>query len=93
MHYYLGLEIISFSLIIAVGCQKKMLAAEAAIKLFLVSAFSSGLFLLGISMFYKSFGSICIEHIFWFRDLEGQKAIYFMILALFIKTPTFPFYV
>lgn len=58
---FLGIEIISIPLYILTGSDKKNLRSnEASLKYFLLGAFSTGLMLMGITMFYGSTGSFSI---------------------------------
>lgn len=63
---FLGIEIISIPLYILTGSSKGNLTSnEAALKYFLMGAFSTGLMLLGIAFIYggNSYGSFYINHI------------------------------
>jgi NADH-quinone oxidoreductase subunit N len=59
---FLAIEIISIPLYILTGADKKNLKSnEAALKYFLMGAFSTGLMLMGIALLYGSSGSFFIE--------------------------------
>lgn len=61
---FIGIEIMSVSLYILVGIRKKEYASnEAALKYFLMGAFSTGFLLLGITLIYGATGSFNLESI------------------------------
>mgnify|MGYP000305364152 CR=1 FL=1 len=61
---FIGIEIMSVSLYILVGIRKKEYASnEAALKYFLMGAFSTGFLLLGITLIYGATGSFSLETI------------------------------
>ncbi|RYZ96741.1 MAG: NADH-quinone oxidoreductase subunit N, partial [Sphingobacteriaceae bacterium] len=61
---FIGIEIMSVSLYILAGIRKKDFASnEAALKYFLMGAFSTGFLLFGIALIYGSSGSFNLEAI------------------------------
>ncbi len=59
---FLGIEIMSIPLYILTGSDKKNLKSnEAALKYFLMGAFSTGLMLMGIALMYGGTGSFALE--------------------------------
>lgn len=59
---FLGIEIISIPLYILTGSDKKNLKSnEAALKYFLMGAFSTGIMLMGIALLYGALGSFSID--------------------------------
>ncbi len=61
---FLGIEIISIPLYILTGSDKRNLKSnEAALKYFLLGAFSTGLMLMGIALVYGSSGSFLISEL------------------------------
>src|SRR5215212_4901711 len=61
---FLGIEIISIPLYILTGTDKRNLKSnEAALKYFLMGAFSTGLMLMGIALLYGNSGSFNIDQI------------------------------
>lgn len=61
---FIGIEIMSVSLYILAGIKKTDFASnEAALKYFLMGAFSTGFLLFGITLLYGATGSFDIEHI------------------------------
>ena len=61
---YLGLELLSLSLYAMVAMDKNSnLAAEAAMKYFVLGALASGVLLFGMSMLYGASGSLSLESI------------------------------
>lgn len=96
---FLGLEILSLSLYILAGIRKKdLLSNEAAMKYFLMGAFSTGFLLFGIAMLYGASGSFYLtvigEHI---RLQAGHPepfiitGIIMMLIGLLFKVAVFPF--
>ncbi len=59
---FLGIEIMSIPLYILTGAEKKNLKSnEAALKYFLMGAFSTGLLLMGIALIYGATGSFALQ--------------------------------
>ncbi len=59
---FIGIEILSIPLYILTGSDKKnLLSNEAALKYFLMGAFSTGILLLGITLCYGAIGSFRLE--------------------------------
>lgn len=74
---FLGIEIISIPLYILTGSDKRNLKSnEAALKYFLMGAFSTGIFLLGIAFLYGGSGS------FRLQDLMLQQGDQYIVLLL-----------
>ncbi len=97
---YLGLELLSLSLYAMVALQKESrVAAEAAMKYFVMGAFASGLLLYGISMLYGMTGSIGIADIaqlLQHADQNQQVAVLlgllFILAGLIFKFGAVPFH-
>ncbi len=61
---FIGIEILSIPLYILTGSDKHNLKSnEAALKYFLMGAFSTGLMLMGIALLYGANGSFYIDHV------------------------------
>ncbi len=96
---FLGLEILSLSLYVLAGIRKKDLAGnEAAIKYFLMGAFSTGFLLFGIAMLYGASGSFYISAIGEYISSQGNQpdvfvitGIIMMLIGLLFKVAAFPF--
>src|SRR6187399_1993426 len=81
---FLGIEIISIPLYILTGSDKTNLKSnEAALKYFLMGAFSTGLMLMGIALVYGSMGSFQVERISFTAGTPSPLLIAGMILLLF----------
>jgi|688.fasta_scaffold00620_44 NADH-quinone oxidoreductase subunit N len=99
---FLGIEALSIPLYVLVGSRKKSLAGnEAAIKYFLMGAFSTAVFLLGCAFIYGSTGAIDLESIFRNSNmLAHMKAnnslqsvgISLLLVGLCFKVSAFPFH-
>ena len=96
---FLGLEILSLSLYVLAGIRKKdLLSNEAAMKYFLMGAFSTGFLLFGIAMLYGASGSFYLsvigEHISVTAnhlDAFVVVGIIMMLIGLLFKVAAFPF--
>src|SRR5690606_33341596 len=61
---FLGIEILSIPLYALAGAAKhKMKSTEAAVKYFLMGAFSTGIMLMGVTLIYGASGSFLLENI------------------------------
>lgn len=102
---FIGIEIMSVSLYILAGIQKKDFASnEASLKYFLMGAFSTGFLLFGIALIYGATGSFNLEAIRnWIitnpHPVEGQPFYYLfycgillMIVGLCFKVGAAPFH-
>jgi NADH-quinone oxidoreductase subunit N len=93
---FLGIEIISIPLYILTGSDKKNLKSnEAAIKYFLLGAFSTGLLLMGIALIYGATGSFNTTDINILTGPPSALLIAGMILLLFsmsFKVSAAPFH-
>jgi len=93
---FLGIEILSIPLFILTGSDKRNLKSnEAALKYFLMGAFSTGILLLGIAFVYGATGSFRITNYI----IQGSAlAVYFYIgmalilTALLFKVSAAPFH-
>lgn len=93
---FLGIEILSIPLFILTGSDKRNLKSnEAALKYFLMGAFSTGILLLGIAFVYGATGSFRITNYI----MQGSgMAVYFYIgmalilVALLFKVSAAPFH-
>ncbi len=96
---FLGLEIFSISLYILSGF-KKMRAdsVEAALKYFLLGAFSTGFFLYGIALLYGATGHFTFKALGEFAQIHGFGSILFVaglilfLIGLSFKAALVPFH-
>lgn len=91
---FLGVEILSIPVYILAGSAKhRMKSTEAAVKYFLMGAFSTGIMLMGIALIYGASGSFMLKYITAYStDLQS---IYFLgwtmlILSLCFKVSVAP---
>lgn len=93
---FLGIEIISIPLYILTGSDKKNLRSnEASLKYFLLGAFSTGLMLMGIALFYGAKGTFNTEAAAIAADKPSPLLIAGMMLLLFsmsFKVSAAPFH-
>lgn len=97
---YLGLELLSLSLYAMVALQKESrLAAEAAMKYFVMGAMASGLLLYGISMIYGMTGSISLfeinsllQHVSHAQQVAVVLGLVFILSGLIFKFGAVPFH-
>jgi NADH-quinone oxidoreductase subunit N len=94
---FIGIEIISIPLYILTGSDKRNLKSnEAALKYFLMGAFSTGIFLLGIAFIYGGTGSFRLENlVLASNDLLRPFlviGIVFVMIALAFKVSAAPFH-
>jgi NADH-quinone oxidoreductase subunit N len=93
--FYLGLEMSTIPIAAAANFDlKKRHAAEAAFKLIISSAFSSGLLLLGISFFYGATGTLSIDIASRFITHEPLLILSFVLIlaGLGFKISAVPFH-
>ena len=93
---FLGIEIISIPLYILTGSDKRNLKSnEAALKYFLLGAFSTGLMLMGITLVYGSSGSFFINEL---TTVEAKPTslliagIMLLIFSMAFKVSAAPFH-
>ncbi len=80
---FLGLELISIPTYILLGISKTDNAgAEATLKYFMLSAFSSAFFLMGVSYLYGVSGSTNMQVIHQVMGTESSKLISFAIILV-----------
>lgn len=97
---YLGLELLSLALYAMVALQKdSRVAAEAAMKYFIMGALASGLLLYGMSMLYGMTGTIEIAEIAgWLPHMNANQqsvillSLIFMLAGLIFKFGAVPFH-
>lgn len=96
---YLGLELLSLSLYAMVAMDKNSnLAAEAAMKYFVLGALASGVLLFGMSMLYGASGSLSLESIGVNtsvgdgKDLVQIFGLVFILVAIGFKLGVVPFH-
>lgn len=97
---YLGLELLSLSLYAMVALQKESrMAAEAAMKYFIMGALASGLLLYGISMVYGVTGVIGIQetsnilsHATHSQAMVVSLGLIFILAGLIFKFGAVPFH-
>lgn len=93
--FYLGLEMSTIPVAAAANFDlRKRNSAEAAFKLIISSAFSSGLLLLGISFFYGATGSLTIEEASHMVSNEPLQVLSFVLVlaGLGFKISAVPFH-
>ncbi len=95
---FIGLEIMSIALYVLAGVMRKDLRAnEAAMKYFLLGAFSSGFFLYGISLIYGATGEMTLFKIGIYLQENGATPLFWVGLSLvmvgfFFKISVVPFH-
>ncbi|NJN47276.1 MAG: NADH-quinone oxidoreductase subunit NuoN [Candidatus Competibacteraceae bacterium] len=96
---YLGLELLSLSLYALVAFDRDSpLAAEAAMKYFVLGALASGMLLYGISMLYGATGSLDIDTVGQAVAEQGVRnlvlvfGLVFMVVGLAFKLGAVPFH-
>jgi len=95
---FIGLEIMSIALYVLAGVMRKDLRAnEAAMKYFLLGAFSSGFFLYGISLIYGATGEMTLFKIGIYLQENGATPLFWVGLSLvmvgfFFKISAVPFH-
>ncbi|MFD2144832.1 NADH-quinone oxidoreductase subunit N [Mucilaginibacter antarcticus] len=96
---FIGIEIMSVSLYILAGIKKNDFASnEAALKYFLMGAFSTGFLLFGFTLIYGSTGSFSLEHIQkWVLDSNTITpmlcaGVMLVIVGLCFKVGVAPFH-
>ena len=93
--FYLGLEMSTIPIAAAANFDlRKRNSAEAAFKLIISSAFSSGLLLLGISFFYGATGTLSIAEASHFVTNEPLQVLSFVLIlaGLGFKISAVPFH-
>lgn len=94
---FIGIEIISIPLYILTGSDKRNLKSnEAALKYFLMGAFSTGILLLGIAFIYGGTGTFRIESLTLASNDQLRPfliiGIVFVLVALSFKVSAAPFH-
>lgn len=97
---FIGIEIMSVALYILAGIRKKDLASnEAALKYFLMGAFSTGFLLFGIALVYGATASFDLSQIQAYVEANGSNisplfyaGILFFIIGLAFKVGAAPFH-
>ncbi len=80
---FIGLEIMSIALYVLAGMRRKdPRANEAAMKYFLLGAFSSGFFLYGISLIYGATGEMTLFKIGIYLQENGATSLFWIGLSL-----------
>lgn len=80
---FIGLETMSIALYVLAGIMRKDLRAnEAAMKYFLLGAFSSGFFLYGISLIYGATGEMTLFKIGIYLQENGATSLFWVGLSL-----------
>jgi NADH-quinone oxidoreductase subunit N len=93
---FLGIEILSIPLYILTGSDKRNLKSnEAALKYFLMGAFSTGILLMGIALLYGTNGSFALGRVG--RDVQALSylealGLVFLFVALSFKVSVAPFH-
>ena len=93
---FVGLELASLSLYLNISMSRKdSLSLEAAIKYFILSAFSGVCFLYGLSFLYGSTGTLNLSQ-FFLEDINSFNRFFFLgwafvFAGLFSKAAFFPF--
>jgi NADH-quinone oxidoreductase subunit N len=79
---FLGLEILSISLYVLAGFHRERLGSqEAALKYFLLGAFSSAFFLYGIALIYGATQSLNLQQIYQALTLLGETQRNYLVLG------------
>lgn len=82
---FLGLEILSVSMYVLTGSDKRNLRSnEAALKYFLMGAFATGILLFGIALLYGAAGSFSISDINSFVVLNQRTPSYILYAGLLL---------
>ncbi|MGX5174996.1 NADH-quinone oxidoreductase subunit NuoN [Aliikangiella sp. IMCC44653] len=95
---YMGLELLSLSLYALVALQRdSKLAAESAVKYFVMGGLASGFLLYGISLIYGATGSIVIPEVASYYqttpiNLLSQFGIVFIVIGIAFKFGAVPFH-
>lgn len=92
---FLGIEILSIPLYILTGSDKRDLKGnEAALKYFLMGAFSTGIMLMGIALLYGATGTFVVEHVASAGMLSYLEALGMVLIfvALSFKVSAAPFH-
>ncbi len=98
---FLGLEILSIALYVLAGCHvRKAESQEAALKYFVLGAFSSAIFLMGIAFTYGATGSTNFteirnsvsDFIVFQNDAFNIAAVVLLIVGLGFKVAAVPFH-
>ena len=92
---FIGIEILSIPLYILSGSDKKNLKGnEAALKYFLMGAFSTGILLMGIALLYGTAGTFMIERAGSAKMLSYLEALGMLLIfiALSFKVSAAPFH-
>jgi NADH-quinone oxidoreductase subunit N len=93
---FLGIEIISIPLYILTGSDKRNLKSnEAALKYFLLGAFSTGLLLMGITLIYGSTGTFMIDSITTAETIPAvllNAGVLLLMFAMAFKVSAAPFH-
>jgi NADH-quinone oxidoreductase subunit N len=93
---FLGIEIISIPLYVLTGSDKKNLKSnEAALKYFLLGAFSTGLMLMGITFLYGETGTFLIQNLTTPKTQPGVllvAGIMMLIFSMAFKVSAAPFH-
>ena len=96
--FFLGLEILSISLYILAGSNRKDIRSnEAGMKYFLLGSFASGLVLFGIAFIYGATGTFDIGEIFKLSLAGGlpqwyQLGVLLMVVGMLFKIAAVPFH-
>lgn len=80
---FIALEVLSLPLYVlsATARRKRLLAQEAALKYFILGAFSSAIFLMGAALFYGATGTLNLAGAFW-RAEFGPAGDFSVMLAV-----------
>ncbi len=82
---FLGLEILSVSMYVLTGSDKRNLRSnEAALKYFLMGAFATGILLFGIALLYGATGSFSLSEIQSFVSLNLRTPSYLLYAGLLL---------
>jgi NADH-quinone oxidoreductase subunit N len=93
---FLGIEIISIPLYILTGSDKRNLKSnEASLKYFLLGSFSTGLFLMGVTLVYGAKGSFIASPVLDAARISGSLLLAGMLIIFFamsFKVSAVPFH-
>ena len=96
---FVGVEILSVAMYVLAGSDKQNIRGnEAALKYFLMGAFTTGILLFGIAMIYGATGSFYLNDIQGVAMAEGDKPIHLyigltmLLIGLLFKVSAVPFH-
>jgi NADH-quinone oxidoreductase subunit N len=96
---FVGVEILSVAMYVLTGSDKQNIRGnEAALKYFLMGAFTTGILLFGIAMIYGAVGSFYLDDIKTLTMMQGDKPVHLyigltmLLIGLLFKVSAVPFH-